>query len=57
MEGRTMNAYVITSLRGQHEIQAADVAEALRTFTRTNPGESVLSIAPASLQRAAEQQA
>lgn len=52
----TAQAYVITSLSGTHEISAANVAEALRNFSAQYPGQPVLSIAPAALQRAVEQQ-
>ncbi len=52
-----MNEYVITSLSGSHTVTAENVAAALRSFQKDNPGQSVLSVVSASVQRAAEQQA
>lgn len=51
-----MTAYVVTSLSGTHEILAESQAAALRTFSQQHPGQPVLSVAPAALQRAVEQQ-
>ena len=53
-----MNTYAITIDTGTvHEVAAASIPDALRTLRETVSFQSVVSIQPAILKRAADQQA